>query len=51
VVQEVCDDVVVMFQGRIVEQGTIDEVYRDPQHVYTRRLLASVPGSPEFTLD
>jgi ABC-type oligopeptide transport system ATPase subunit len=51
VVQEVCDDVVVMFQGRIVEQGTIDAVYRDPQHEYTRKLLASVPGSPEFTLD
>jgi peptide/nickel transport system ATP-binding protein len=51
VVQEVCDDVVVMFQGRIVEQGTIDSVYRDPQHEYTRNLLASVPGSPEFSLD
>ena len=51
VVQQVCDDVVVMFQGRIVEQGPIDTVYRDPQHDYTRKLLASVPGSPGFTLD
>ena len=50
VVQQVCDEVVVMYQGRIVEQGPIDSVYRDPQHDYTRRLLASVPGSPGFTL-
>jgi ABC-type oligopeptide transport system ATPase subunit len=51
VVQQVCDQVVVMYQGRIVEQGPIDSVYRDPQHDYTRKLLASVPGSPGFTLD
>jgi ABC-type oligopeptide transport system ATPase subunit len=51
VVQQVCDQVVVMYQGRIVEQGPMDSVYRDPQHDYTRKLLASVPGSPGFTLD
>jgi ABC-type oligopeptide transport system ATPase subunit len=50
VVQQVCDEVIVMYQGRIVEQGPIDTVYRDPQHHYTRKLLASVPGSPGFTL-
>jgi ABC-type dipeptide/oligopeptide/nickel transport system ATPase component len=51
VVQQVCDQVVVMYQGRIVEQGPINSVYRNPQHDYTRKLLASVPGSPTFTLD
>lgn len=51
VVQQVCDQVIVMYQGRIVEQGPIDSVYRNPQHDYTRKLLASVPGSPTFTLD
>ncbi|WP_411733593.1 ABC transporter ATP-binding protein [Paeniglutamicibacter sp.] len=51
VVQQVCDEVVVMNHGRIVEHGTIDSVYRNPQHDYTRKLLASVPGSPGFTLD
>lgn len=50
VVQQVCDEVVVMNRGRIVEHGTIDSVYRNPQHDYTRKLLASVPGSPGFTL-
>lgn len=51
VVQQVCDEVVVMNHGRIVEHGTIDSVYRNPQDDYTRKLLASVPGSPGFTLD
>ncbi|MCO4256421.1 ABC transporter ATP-binding protein [Pseudarthrobacter cellobiosi] len=51
VVQQVCDQVVVMYQGRIVEEGPVDSVYRNPQHDYTRKLLASVPGSPTFTLD
>ncbi len=51
VVQQVCDQVVVMYQGRIVEQGPVDSIYRDPQHDYTRKLLTSVPGSPTFTLD
>ena len=50
VVQQVCDEVVVMYQGRIVEQGPIDAVYRDPRHEYTKKLLESVPGSPGFTL-
>lgn len=51
VVQQVCDDVVVMYQGELVESGPVDAVYRDPQHPYTRQLLASVPGSPGFSLD
>jgi peptide/nickel transport system ATP-binding protein len=51
VVQALCEYVVVMHQGAIVEQGRVDDVYRDPQHDYTRRLLASVPGSEGFSLD
>lgn len=50
VVQQVCDEVVVMYQGRIIEQGPIDAVYRDPRHDYTKKLLESVPGSPGFSL-
>jgi peptide/nickel transport system ATP-binding protein len=51
VVQALCEHVVVMYQGVIVEQGRVDDVYRNPQHDYTRRLLASVPGSKGFSLD
>lgn len=44
VVRYLCDDVVVMRHGVIVEQGRTNEVYDDPQHEYTRTLLNSVPG-------
>ena len=39
VVYQLCDRVLVMKQGRIVEQGTVDEVYDHPKEEYTRRLL------------
>lgn len=41
VVYQLCDRVLVMKQGRIVEQGTVDEVYDHPKEDYTRRLLAA----------
>lgn len=37
------DRIFVMYQGQMVEQGTVDVVLTDPQHDYTRRLLADVP--------
>ena len=43
VVRHIADRVAVMCQGRIVEQGTVDEVLGNPQHDYTRHLLAAVP--------
>jgi peptide/nickel transport system ATP-binding protein len=42
VIAEVADDVVVMYGGRIVEQGTRDEIFYDPQHPYTWGLLGSL---------
>ena len=39
VVYQLCDRVLVMKEGRIVEQGTVDEVYDHPKEPYTRRLL------------
>jgi len=44
VIAEMADRVAVMLQGRIVEQGPVRQILRDPQHEYTRALLAAVPG-------
>ena len=43
VVRHVCDRVIVMRSGEIVEQGPIEQVYSDPQEPYTQQLLAAVP--------
>ncbi|WP_420398376.1 dipeptide/oligopeptide/nickel ABC transporter permease/ATP-binding protein [Nioella sp.] len=43
VVAQLCDRVAVMYAGRIVEQGTTDEILATPAHPYTRRLMACVP--------
>lgn len=43
VVADVCDRVVVMYKGQIVEQNTAENIYRRPQHPYTRALLRSNP--------
>jgi peptide/nickel transport system ATP-binding protein len=43
VVEYLAHEVAVMYLGRIVERGTVEEVLRDPQHPYTRTLLAAVP--------
>ncbi|MFV0407016.1 MAG: ABC transporter ATP-binding protein [Propioniciclava sp.] len=43
VVEMMADYVVVMSHGRIVEQGTTDEIFKHPEHPYTRALLAAVP--------
>jgi oligopeptide/dipeptide ABC transporter ATP-binding protein len=43
VVAEVCDRVVVMYAGRVVEEGTVERIFRDPRHPYTEGLLQSIP--------
>jgi oligopeptide/dipeptide ABC transporter ATP-binding protein len=43
VVAGLADDVAVMYAGRVVERGTVDDVYSQARHPYTRGLLASVP--------
>lgn len=41
---EISDRIAVMLQGEIVEQGTAEEIYRTPQHEYTKKLLSSFPS-------
>ena len=44
VVAEVCDRVVVMYAGQVIETGTVNEIFTEPAHPYTRGLLASLPS-------
>ena len=44
VVRHLAHEVVVMYVGTVVESGPTDEVFRDPQHPYTRALLSAVPS-------
>ncbi len=50
-VRAIADRVVVMLEGRIVEQGTKDEIYTPPHHEYTELLLSSVPEMDPDWLD
>ena len=43
VVAQMADDVVVMWRGRPVEQGPVEQIFHNPQHPYTRALLSAVP--------
>ncbi|RIJ70155.1 ABC transporter ATP-binding protein [Nakamurella silvestris] len=57
IVAEACDRVAVMYAGRIIEEGPVEQVFKDPSHPYTRELLKStislttqelnsIPGAP-----
>ena len=48
VVAGIADRVLVMYQGKIVEQGPADNIFHDTQHAYTKKLLASIPDGPKL---
>lgn len=43
IVAEICEEVVVMYAGRAIERGTLQEIFNRPLHPYTKGLMASVP--------
>lgn len=43
VIAEMCDDVIVMYLGKVVEHADVDSIFYDPKHPYTRALLRSIP--------
>jgi peptide/nickel transport system ATP-binding protein len=43
VVAEIADEVAVMYLGHVVERGSVDEIFHDPKHPYTKALLRSIP--------
>ncbi|WP_370659264.1 ATP-binding cassette domain-containing protein [Vagococcus jeotgali] len=43
VVKHMCDNIAIMNRGRFVEIGTRDDIYNNPQHIYTKRLLSAIP--------
>ncbi|MCH9608629.1 MAG: Glutathione import ATP-binding protein GsiA [Chlamydiales bacterium] len=45
VVQSLCDRILVMHQGEIVEEGSREAIFEDPKHPYTKKLLSSLPSS------
>jgi peptide/nickel transport system ATP-binding protein len=47
IVDLLCDEVIVLRQGRVVEHGLCDQVFSTPQHPYTQGLLAAMPGAKE----
>ncbi len=49
VVAQMADRVVVMYRGSKVEEGTVEEIFENPQHGYTKALLAAVPKLGEMT--
>jgi len=44
VVAEMADDVVVMYLGKVVERGSVDAIFHEPRHPYTKALLQSIPS-------
>ena len=51
VIAETCDRVLIMYAGRVAEEGPVDEVFRRPRHPYTQKLLRGVPEHPRRPAD
>lgn len=43
IIRHMCDHIGIMYKGRHVEQGTAQDIFDNPQHIYTKRLIAAIP--------
>lgn len=43
VIKHMCDQIGIMYKGRYVESGTSEDIFNNPQHIYTKRLVAAIP--------
>lgn len=43
VVEHMCDNIAIMHKGRFVESGRKENIYKNPKHIYTKRLIAAIP--------
>lgn len=44
IVRHMCDEIGIMYRGRLVESGIAEDIYENPQHIYTQRLIAAIPN-------
>jgi oligopeptide/dipeptide ABC transporter ATP-binding protein len=51
VVAQMAEDVIVMYMGKVVEEGTVDDIFHNPLHPYTQALLRSIPRLGQTTRD
>ena len=51
VIKAICDRVLVMYSGRILEEGNTDEIFSHPAHEYTRSLLSAIPNREKKGMD
>ena len=52
VVRHMCDHISIMYKGRFVETGTRNDIFNNPQHIYTNRLLSAIPNiDPETRIE
>jgi oligopeptide transport system ATP-binding protein len=47
VIADMCDEVIVMYAGQFCERGTVDEIFYNPQHEYTKGLIRSIPTAAD----
>ncbi|WP_027408840.1 ABC transporter ATP-binding protein [Anoxybacteroides tepidamans] len=45
IIRHMCDRIGIMYRGQFVEEGTSEEIFNNPQHIYTKRLISAIPNA------